>query len=359
MTNFVQTTVILASSLILGACGPDAQTSREDVPARVVAQKAQRVAETSMVEAIGTARAATAAELYPEAAGLVTAVRFTAGDYVQSGAPLVQLDDRREQLAVRLASVAVAEADQLLGRYRRIEDTGALSASQIEAGVTALQSAQIELEQAKVALADRTVRAPFTGHMGIPQIDRGDRVTPTTLIGTIDDRTRLFVDFPAPEAAFEQLRSGAIVSLVPYSDPARTIDARVEAVDSSIAADTRSFTVRTVIANRNDAYRPGMSFRANFASPGRTLPAVPESAIIWGGDGSYIWAVRSGVARRVPMTIAARRDGLVLFNGALQSSDRVIVEGVQKVREGQRIELVARNAPPAQQAVVRAAGQGK
>ncbi len=316
------------------------------------------VAEQAEVEAIGTARAATAADLYPEAAGLVTAVRFSAGDYVRSGAPLVQLDDRREQLAVRLASIAVAEADQLLGRYRRIEDTGALSASQIEAGVTALQSARIELEQAKVALADRTVRAPFSGHMGIPQIDRGDRVTPTTLIATIDDRTRLFVDFPAPEALFQQLRAGAVVALVPYSDPGRTIDAKVAAVDSAIAADTRSFTVRTVIANRDDAYRPGMSFRANFASPGRTRPAVPESAVVWGGDGSYLWAVRDGVARRVPMTIAARRDGLVLFNGTLRQSDRIIIEGVQKVREGQRVELVARPIRPPQRAVVKASGEG-
>ncbi|GAA0731980.1 hypothetical protein GCM10009106_13070 [Sphingomonas japonica] len=317
------------------------------------------VAEQAKVEAIGTARAATAADLFPEASGLVTAVRFTAGDYVRSGAPLVQLDDRREQLAVRLAGVAVAEADQLLGRYRRIEDTGALSASQIEAGVTALQSAQIELEQAKVALADRTVRAPFSGHMGIPQIDRGDRVTPTTLIATIDDRTRLFVDFPAPEALFGRLRPGAVVTLVPYSDPGRTIDARVEAVDSSIVADTRSFTVRTVIPNRDDAYRPGMSFRANFASPGRTRLAVPESAVVWGGDGSYLWTVRDGVARRVPMTIAARRDGLVLFTGTLRQGDRIIVEGVQKVREGQRVELVARPSQPAQRAVVRASGEAQ
>ena len=60
-------------------------------------------------------------------------------------------------------SINVAEADPLLGRYRRTEDTGALSASQIEAGVTALESARIQLEQAEVALADRTVRAPFTG----------------------------------------------------------------------------------------------------------------------------------------------------------------------------------------------------
>ncbi|MEW9856437.1 efflux RND transporter periplasmic adaptor subunit [Novosphingobium sp. M1R2S20] len=346
--------VTLIAGLALSACGSEEDTKAAQPPTRVVAQTVQMLPEQGEVDAIGTARAVTAAELYPEAAGLITAVRFSAGDRVARGAPLVQLDDRRERLAVRLARVAVAEADQLLGRYRRIEDTGALSASQIEAGETALQSAKIQLEQAQVALADRTVRAPFSGFMGIPQVDRGDRITPTTLIGTIDDRSTLFVDFPAPEAVFDELQPGATVELSPYSGPKRTIQARVQAVDSAVTAETRSFTVRTVIPNRNDAYRPGMSFRAKFAAPGQTRPAVPESAVVWGGDGSYVWAVRSGVARRVPVTIAARRSGMVLLSGKLRPQERIIVEGVQKVREGQRVTLVAPRRPEPQQATVRA-----
>ena len=351
---------LVACFALLG-CASEQEAAGPKASTRVVAQTVQMVAERAEVEAIGTARAAVAAELYPEAAGLVTAVRFSAGDRVARGAVLVRLDDRREQLAVRLARVAVAEADQLLARYRRIEDTGALSASQIEAGVTALQSAKIQLEQAEVALADRTVRAPFAGYMGIPQVDRGDRITPTTLIGTIDDRSTLFVDFPAPEAAFDRLRPGASVELSPYADPNRTIEAKVQAVGSTVAADTRSYTVRSVIANRGDSYRPGMSFRASFAAPGRTRPAVPESAVVWGGDGSYLWAVRDGVARRVPVTIAGRREGMVLVAGRLQPRERVIVEGVQKVREGQQVALVAASRPEPQRAIVRpaAASEGR
>lgn len=347
----------LIASLMLSACGAERERETADPPVRVVAEQVQMLAERASLEAIGSARAVISAQLYPEAAGLVTAVGFTAGQRVTKNTPLVTLDDRRERLAVRLAQVSVAEAEQLLGRYRRIEDTGALSASQIEAGETALQSAKIALEQAKVALADRTVRAPFAGYMGIPQVDRGDRITTTTLIGTIDDRSRLYVDFPAPEAVFDQLEGGATVELVPYADPERTIQARVQAVDSSVAEDSRSFTVRSVIANRDDAFRPGMSFRANFASAGRTRPAVPESAVVWGGDGSYLWTVRSGVARRVPVTIAARRDGMVLVSGALRPRERIIVEGTQKVREGQRLEIVAPARLAPQRATVRPAGQ--
>lgn len=356
MRKCILVRAVLVPGILLSACGSDsAGRPSQPPPVRVVAQTVQMVAEQSELQAIGTARAATAAELYAESAGQVTAVRFTAGAYARGGAPLVQLDDRREQLAVRLARVAVAEADQLLARYRRIEDTGALSASQIEAGETALQSARIELEQAQVALADRTVRAPFSGYLGLPQIDRGDRITPTTLIGTIDDRSTLFVDFPAPEALFGQLRPGAAVRLSPYSDPGRTATATVQAVDSAVTAASRSFTVRTVVANPNDAFRPGMTFRANFASPGTPRPAVPEGAVLWGGDGSHLWVVRDGVARRAPVTITSRRSGLVLVSGDLRPNEQVIVEGVQKVRDGQRVTLVAAARPDPQRATVRAA----
>lgn len=340
MQCFSRWTLWLPAALILAACAGEEETGEPPRPVSVTAAALVDMREREELDAIGTARAVTAAELYPEAAGLVTAVAFRSGDRVRKGAVLVELDARRERLAVELARVAVKEAEQLLGRYRRIEKTGALSESQIEAGETAVESARLELQQAQVALADRTIRAPFSGHMGLPQVDRGDRITPASLIATIDDRSRLFVDFPAPERLFGTLRPGSRVSLQPYSDPSRTVDARIAGVDSAISPDTRTFTVRAVIPNVDDAFRPGMSFRARFDAAGRMRPSAPEEAVVWGSDGPFIWAVDDGKARRVRITIAGRRDGRVLIDGALDRVDRIIVQGVNKVRDGQTVRLV-------------------
>ena len=326
-------------TVALAACS-DADEPRGDEAVTVVADNPLMVSEQLQVEAVGSARAATSADLYPETAGQVVAVRFAAGDYVRRGQPLVVLDSRQERLAVDLAQVQVQEASQLLARYRRIEDTGAISDSQIEAGETALASARVELQQAREALADRTIRAPFSGHIGLTEIDAGDRVGPDTLIAQLDQRGTLFVDFPAPEAAFSRLNSGTMVTVTPFSDPDRTIDARVVTVDSNIATDRRTYTVRTAIDNSDDRLRPGMSFRVRFAGDGVVRPAVPEEAIVWGGEGSYLWQVVDGAAQRVPLTIASRRDGLALVDAAIAESDLVIVEGVQKVRQGQAVELV-------------------
>ncbi|MDG6077881.1 efflux RND transporter periplasmic adaptor subunit [Erythrobacter litoralis] len=330
---------ILATSLALAACSePEPEPESEAVP--VVAQAVRVLPEQLEVEAIGTARAATSAEIYPETAGRVTSVLFSAGDYVREGEPLLRLDARQERLAVEAAEVSVREADQLLGRYRRIEDTGALSESQIEAGETSLASARVALEQAQTALADRVVRAPFSGHVGLTEIDPGDRVNDTTPITQIDQRGTLYVDFPAPESVFNALRPGQVVQVSPFSDPSRTIDARVVTTDNRISQDSRDFIVRTAVPNTGDRLRPGMSFRVVFTRAGEARPVVPEQAIVWGGEGSHLFVVRDGKAVRIPVTITARREGQVFVDGAIRSQDRVIVEGVQKVRDGQDIRLV-------------------
>jgi membrane fusion protein (multidrug efflux system) len=346
---------VLSCFAMVACSGSEPEAEREAIP--VVAQPVRMLPEVLEIEAIGSARAATSAEIYPETAGRVTQVLFAAGDFVREGAPLLRLDSRQEQLAVDAARVDVREADQLLGRYRRIQDTGAISESQIEAGETALASARVALEQAQTALADRVVRAPFSGHVGLTEIDRGDRVNDSTPITRIDQRGTLFVDFSAPEAVFNALRPGQVVQVTPFSDPARMIDARVVTTDSSISQDSRDFIVRTSIANTDDRLRPGMSFRVVFTRNGETRAVVPEQAIVWGGEGSHLFVVRDGKASRVPVTITARREGLVFVDGRVSGSDRVIVQGVQKVREGQDIRLVQPRGAPPQEVRVRPAAR--
>ena len=331
--------VLVSIGLLLAACaGAQDERTAEEVP--VVAQEVRFVPEMSQVEAIGTARAATSAELFPETAGRVTRVLFSAGDYVRQGAPLLQLDDRAERLDVEAAQVSVREASQLLGRYRRIEDTGAISESQIEAGETALAAARVQLRQAQTALADRTVRAPFSGHVGLTEVDAGDRVNDSTPITQIDQRGMLYVDFPAPEEVFANLSPGDTVEVTPFSEPGRTIEAEVVATDNRVSQDSRDFIVRTAIPNEGDRLRPGMSFRVVFTRNGEAGPVVPEEAIVWGGDGSHLFVIREGAARRVPVTITSRREGEVFVDGEFERTDRVIVEGVQKVRDGQAIRVV-------------------
>lgn len=337
--GFTDRTLGLLGAVLLASCSSESgERTEEAVP--VVAEALRFLPEQTEVEAIGTARAVTSAEIYPESAGRVTRVMFSAGDYVRSGQPLVELDARQERLAVDAARVQVLEAEQLLGRYRRIEDTGAISESQIEAGETALASARVALRQAQALLADRVIRAPFSGHIGLTEIDPGDRVSDATAIAQIDQRGTLYIDFPAPEEVFPTIQESQVVKVSAFSDPDNPIDARIVSTDSRVSSDSRNFIARAAIANSRDRFRPGMSFRVSFTRNDISRAAVAEEAIVWGGEGSYLFLVRGGKAVRVPVTITSRRNGFALVDGAVTARDRVIVEGVQKVRDGQVIRLV-------------------
>ncbi|UAB78862.1 efflux RND transporter periplasmic adaptor subunit [Erythrobacter sp. SCSIO 43205] len=352
MRSFFCAIILLAVS----ACASE-EGGRTNSPVTVVAEPVEFLEEEQVVEAIGTARAARSAQLFSEVSGRVTAVRFKPGQYVRQGQVLVQLDNRQERLALQLAQVRVREAEQLLARYRRIEDTGALSDSQIEAGETALSAAKIERDQAAVALAQRRIRAPFSGHISFSEIDPGDTVTPQTLIAQLDQRGRLFVDFAAPEAVFNRLGTGRTVDVSAFSDPDTIISARVDAVDSAIEQEQRSYQVRTVIDNSGDRFRPGMSFSVRFVDSGQKRPSVPEAAVVWDGDGSAIFTVQDGKAERTPVTISSRREGMVLLDAAIDEQTLVITEGVQKVRTGQEVAIV--DAPQRDPAKVQVADKEK
>jgi len=255
------TCILVTLSAALGACSePENANQRERVA--VVAQELRSLPERSTLEAIGSARAATSAQIFPESDGRVTRVLFSAGEFVRKGQPLIEMDARRERLAVEAARVEVREAEQLLSRYRRIEDTGAISDSQIEAGETALASAGVALRQAQVALDDRIVRAPFSGHVGLTEVDPGDRIDSATPIAQLDSRGTLYVDFPAPEAVFRELRAGQTVRVTPFAGTADPI----AATDTRISRDSRDFIVRAAIPNEGDRFRPGMSFRQRAAA---------------------------------------------------------------------------------------------
>lgn len=344
---------ILIALFLLAASACSGETAqRPEREISVVAKPAQFLEEERVIEAIGTARATRSAQIFPEVSGRVTAVRFRPGAFVSKGQVLIELDARRERLALKLAEVRVSEAQQLLARYRRIEDTGALSDSQIEAGETALAAAEIERDQAAVALAQRTIRAPFSGHISFSEIDPGDSVTPQAAIAQLDQRSNLFVDFAAPEAVFNRLGKGQRVEVSAFSDPDTIIEARVEAVDSAIEQEQRSYQVRTVVSNRDDRLRPGMSFSVRFVDSGQKRPSVPEAAVVWDGDGSAVFTVRDGVAERTPVTISSRREGKVLLDASISEKTLIITEGVQKVRSGQKVAVIDTPTRPATEVTV-------
>jgi len=319
-----------------------AVSSRQEPPAPVIVTPVGLTSNAAVVEAVGTGAAIKAVTLYPEAAGRVTAILVDGGDAVQEGEPLLRLDAEEEELAVELARVQLQDARQQLDRYENTAPSGAVSTSEVDRARTALSAARIELAQAELALRKRTLRAPFGGVIGIPDVEAGDRVTTTTPVTSLDDRSSLLVDFEVPEAFARGVRLGGAFRATTWALSGERFRGQVASVGSRIDAQTRTLRVRGRIANPEDILRTGMSFNIRLPLQGERSPSVPSISVQWDRRGAYVWRVQDGRAERVEVDVLKREDQWILVDGPLSPGDRIVVEGVQRLQSGRAVEATVR-----------------
>lgn len=338
---------ILLFSLLLGCTGQDTgKAGSKNASRPVITTAVTWENEQTRVEAVGTSRALRSVTLFPEVGGEVVAVHFSAGQKVRAGQTLLELDARDEKLAVDLARVELADAQRLYDRYRRTESSGAVTASTLDDAKSAVDRARLTLARAEVTLDHCSIEAPFTGYVGLTTLDPGARIDANTAITTIDDRSVLLVTFELPEILLGKFKVGEQIALGTWADSSNTPGKVVE-IDSRVDPQTRTFTVRAHVDNTDDSLRPGMSFRIGMTLAGNRYPFVPEAALQWGGEGAYVWAVRDGKATRVSATVVQRREGKILLDATLPEGMPVVVEGVQRMREGQPVHNVAESGTQA------------
>jgi len=291
-----------------------------------------------VLRAVGTGEALRSASLHPTEAGEVVEVLFEAEQRVKKGTPLLRLDDEHQRLAVRLTEIAETEARRQVSRFEKLAPKGNVSAVTLQTAQAELESAGLRLAQARAALDDRTVRAPFDGVIGLSEIEPGDRVTDETMIATLDDRSALQIRFTVPEEYAGRLTIGDLVSVRPWMESDRELYGAISATDSRIDPSSRSLRVKALIPNPGEALRPGASFNVQMDFTGPSYPSVPEVAVLWSRDGSYLWRVAAGRAEKVFVTVIRRDRGRVLVKGPLQTGDLIVVEGVQGLRDGQQVD---------------------
>jgi RND family efflux transporter MFP subunit len=338
--SFTASLLAVSVALLLGACSDSPTPARPAAsPAVAVIVEPIRFEQAqTRVEAVGTSRANLSAELYPASSGEVVAVNFEPGQLVQQGDVLVQLDSREEALAVELGRIKLEDATRLYERYLRSADSGAVLPTTLDAARSAVETARLELEQAKIALEDRAIEAMFDGYVGITDIDPGDRVGPDTVITTLDDRSSLLVSFEVPEAYIGQLEVGETIRLETWSAAIPAVNGDIVDIGSRIDPRNRTFLARARVDNANDLLRPGMSFRVSAAVEGERFAVVPETAVMWGAEGAYVWSIVDGKATRAAVEVVQRREGRVLIDGDLNASGIVVVEGTQRMRNGVAVD---------------------
>lgn len=332
----------LGAALCVGmcvACAPPAdRVSRSGAATPVAVDVITAAAEfRSMaveIEAVGTVRANESVDVTAKVANTISAIRFREGDLVRRGATLVELDDPELRAAVSEAEAVLAESEAQFSRSRALVEQQMLSSAQLEQIEATLKANRARADAARARLADTVVRAGFDGRTGFRHVSVGSLVSPGSIITTLDDVSRVKIEFTVPETYLFLLERGIVVIATTPGLPGRVFKGAIVTVDSRVDVNTRSVGVRAEIANADGALRPGMFMTVNLQTAAMPTLLVPEAAIDPEQGNAFVLVVVDDVVERRQVRVGRRRSGGVEILSGLQAGERVVVHGVQNVRPG-------------------------
>lgn len=343
-----------------GVLGLEALEAREtgDGPAGFGGGEATRVGVAEVVPgllndqitAVGDGRAIRSVTVRFEATGQIVALEVEPGARVERGAVLARLDDEAERIALERSELTLADAEEEVARLSQLQSAGAVTAVSIREAELALRTAELALREAEFDLAQRVVQAPITGTTGLLEVEVGDRVSAGDPLTVITDRREILIDFRVPERAIGAIDLGMPLEAKPLALAGTVLQGEISAIDNMVDRASRTLRVQGRLTNEGDRLRDGMAFSVTLMIPGETYPSIDPLSLQWSSEGSYVWAVRDGVAERVPVVIRQRNADAILVEAALAPGDLVVTEGLQTLRPGTEVQVVeaAASADPGQ-----------
>jgi membrane fusion protein (multidrug efflux system) len=334
------------------------QFSAPQPPISVSAEKAVELPWQSRLPAIGTLKAFQGVDLTVEASGTVQDVLFLSGEKVKQGQPLIQMDSDVERASLATAEAELSLAQVEFQRGRSLVSRQNISKSEFDRLASELQAATGKVAQLKALMDKKRIIAPFSGTIGIRQVDVGDFLSSGTIIATLQDLDTLFVDFFLPEQSAPLLAVGQKVRISVAAFPGEFFEGDVAALNPKVEESTRNLQVRAMLQNPDGKLLPGMFANLDVLLPGeQERVVVPESAITYTLYGNSVYVISEKknaegqpekdqdgrpqlVVERRFVETGERRDGKVVVLKGLEPGERVVTSGQLKLDNGSHVAVV-------------------
>ena len=318
---------------------PDAVTT-------VVASEAQW---PSSFSAIGTVAAVQGVAISADLPGIVERIQFDSGQSVRAGDVLAVLDTKQEQ-----AQLAALEAQRELARltFNRIQgllNERVISQAEFDRASAEFQQTDARVGEVRAVIARKTIRAPFSGILGLRQVNLGQYVAGGGQLVTLQSLNPIYVNFGVPQQSVGQIPVGRSVRITANDAAGAEWTGRVSAIDSTVDEATRNIQIQATLANADGRLRPGMFVQAEVGlGPARTLIALPGSAISYAPFGDSVFVVADlkdpdgrayrGVRQQFVKLGPSRGDQISVLSG-IKPGDEVVTSGVFKLRNGAAIQI--------------------
>jgi multidrug efflux system membrane fusion protein len=325
-------------------------------PAAISAIVATSEAVPHFASGIGSLAAVRQVTVTPEVGGRITEIDFESGAKVKVGDKLVQINDGPDlgdlanyQAQARLAGVTLQRAQAMAQRQYGPQ-------TDVDQAQSQLDQAKAMMQKTQAVIAQKEIRAPFGGRLGVRQINLGQYINPGAAIVSLTDLSVLYVNFTLPTQLTPQIVVGQKVDVTADAFPGRKFSATITTIEPQIAASTRTIAVQATMPNPDEALLPGMFINAEVVLPNQADEVVlPETAVDYTlyGDSAYVIRADGNdtdgkpllTAHRTPVKTGLRWDNKVAVLSGLKPGDQVVAAGQIKVQDGARVTVTG-NPPP-------------
>jgi membrane fusion protein (multidrug efflux system) len=303
----------------------------------------------STLNVVGTMAAIHGVTVSADLPGTVDQIKFESGRWVQEGEVLVELDTRQEH-----AQLAAMEAQRDLTRinYARMQqlvNEGVISRMEYDKAMADHKQADANAAETRATIARKTIRAPFSGVLGIRQVNLGQYLAAGTAIVPLQSLNPIYVNFGVPQQIVGQVKPGQIVHITSEDVAGREFTGRVNAIDSVVDQSTRNVQVQATLANPEGKLRPGMFVQVEVGvGAQRSVIPLPASAISYAPFGDSVFVVTEltspkgqtyrGVRQQFVKVDGARGDQVGVISG-IHPGDEIVTSGVFKLRNGAAVAV--------------------
>lgn len=318
-------------------------------------------------ESVGTFIAVNGTEVTTEAAGIVRSLSIESGQPVKAGTMLVQLNTSNELAVLRSLEAAAKLAVVQRDRWRELGKDKLVSQAEVEERSTTAATTLAQVEAQRALIAQKTIRAPFDGILGLRKVNLGQYVNPGDPIVTLQSMDPIFLDFSLPEQRVGQVLEGTRIRATVDALPGQVFEGKVTAIEPLVDASTRNFKVQATLPNPQNGLRPGTFAHVGFDTGGlRKVVVIPQTAISFNPYGNAVYVISEVprgkdekdmqgkplvgkkllVKQRFIKTGATRGDLIVVAEG-LKPGERIASSGLLKLRNDAEVTINNKIQPSA------------
>jgi membrane fusion protein (multidrug efflux system) len=310
--------------------------------------------ETTLTAA-GSLEAVQGVMVAAELAGKVTRIAFEAGATVSAGQLLLQQEISEETARLRAAESRAVLARKDLSRAQTLFDQHVIPGADLDEQRARHDQAIAERDNIRAVIEKKTVRAPFTGRLGIRQVNLGEVLETGQPVVSLQSLDPIFVNFRLPQQMLERLKPGLIVRIGEDASRTAAIQGAITAINPEVDPATRNISLQATINNPQERLRPGMYVSVSVVLPvRRSVLAIPATAVVYAPYSDSVFVIenrddesdrRQQILRQQFVQLGEKRGDFVAVRRGLEPGQTIVSTGVFKLRNGQAVVVDNALAP--------------